>query len=66
MGKALRVVGAVYSKSQSSDRAWVLQDLLVWQGSNIRCTFVEKGLRLGEEGLNSRDNPETEHTGLSD
>lgn len=44
----------------------MLQDLLVWQGSDREATFVGKGLKPGEQGLNSNDTPETEYRNLSD
>lgn len=65
-GKGPHVAGAVCSKTQSSDSARHSAGSVTWQHSNRRCAFVERGLRHWEEGLNSRDNPETEYIGLSD
>lgn len=56
---------AAYSKTGSSDNTWHVAGS-VRGGLDRRCTFVEKGLKLGEQGLNSRVTPETEYTGLSE
>lgn len=38
----------------------------MWQGLSVGCALWRKEWGLGKEGLNSRENPETEHIGLRD
>lgn len=64
VGKAPRVVGAVYSETPSSlGSVWALENLLVCSIRIRDAHLGRKGLRIG---LNSRDNPESEYVGFSD
>ena len=63
VGKALRVVGAVYSKTWTLGSVWVLENLLVCSIRIWDAHLGRKGLRIV---LNSRDNPESEYVGFSD